>query len=441
MPIFLTLNPEVEVETSSGVIYPSNEPKFKAFVNNKKQEVILNLVSNQKINDEQHGVELSQINKWDAINIHSINSLINKGLISISLSHEDDIVLTAIPNSIDIPINWVSDNVLYTIKSHTFINFSKDSLSLETTFPKWRVEFKNTNNTIINYLKRFDGGCFKYANMSSLFERDLFIILIMTGVIITKDEDKINEQWEFHDALFHVRSRDRFDLINRGVNYRLNNPTPSVNYLPRNKSTCLYKPSTIPIRESNEFCRVLNQRRSSHAYNNVLNIELIHTIASEAFSISTESSNDIYSYQLKKFPSAGALHELNLFCAISSEVNKRNELYFFDSKMNALTLLDVNENDVVSLLNNAKECWGERNAPRVLFIIASRYERISWKYQSMAYRLSLLNAGCALQTIALIACSYGITGCPIGNGNSELFSRLLSENEFTLTSIAEYAFG
>jgi SagB-type dehydrogenase family enzyme len=59
----------------------------------------------------------------------------------------------------------------------------------------------------------------------------------------------------------------------------------------------------------------------------------------------------------------------------------------------------------------------------------------------MAYRLTLMNAGVAIQTMYLVATDMAIAGCANGNGNSRLFAEISGLDPITETSIAEFAIG
>ena len=56
-------------------------------------------------------------------------------------------------------------------------------------------------------------------------------------------------------------------------------------------------------------------------------------------------------------------------------------------------------------------------APQILITIAARFDRISWKYSSIAYSLILKNVGALMQTFYLMAADMGLGGCAIGITN------------------------
>ena len=85
---------------------------------------------------------------------------------------------------------------------------------------------------------------------------------------------------------------------------------------------------------------------------------------------------------------------------------------------------------------------GQRETPpHVLIVLTCRLPRFAWKYQSMAYRVVLLNAGVAMQTMYLVATDVGLAGCANGSGNSRLFAEITGLDPLEETSIGEFALG
>ena len=69
---------------------------------------------------------------------------------------------------------------------------------------------------------------------------------------------------------------------------------------------------------------------------------------------------------------------------------------------------------------------GTQAAPQVLFTIAARFGRTSWKYSSIAYALVLKDVGALMQTFYLMATDTGLGGCAIGISNIDLFAKMMA---------------
>jgi SagB-type dehydrogenase family enzyme len=78
---------------------------------------------------------------------------------------------------------------------------------------------------------------------------------------------------------------------------------------------------------------------------------------------------------------------------------------------------------------------------KVLIVIAARFQRVSWKYESIAYSLILKNVGVLLQTMYLIATSMDLAACALGGGDSEEFAKLAGLDPLVETSVGEFVLG
>jgi SagB-type dehydrogenase family enzyme len=108
----------------------------------------------------------------------------------------------------------------------------------------------------------------------------------------------------------------------------------------------------------------------------------------------------------------------------------------------ALEAVRALDDQGIKLLNDARLTAGTMpNFPAVLVIIAARFRRTAWKYEGIAYRLVLLEAGALIQTMCLVAEAIGLGCCALGCGNSDLFCELTGSDYYMETSIAELALG
>src|SRR4029450_10317616 len=80
--------------------------------------------------------------------------------------------------------------------------------------------------------------------------------------------------------------------------------------------------------------------------------------------------------------------------------------------------------EVVALLREAAESTAvPEDTLQVLLILAARFPRVAWKYESMAYALTLKHVGVLYQTMYLAATAMGLAPCAIGGGDADLFAR------------------
>jgi SagB-type dehydrogenase family enzyme len=78
---------------------------------------------------------------------------------------------------------------------------------------------------------------------------------------------------------------------------------------------------------------------------------------------------------------------------------------------------------------------------QVLLILAARFPRLAWKYESIAYALTLKRVGVVFQTMYLAATAMGLAAHAIGGGDADLFARAASTDFRVETSVGEFLLG
>src|SRR5262249_22054628 len=78
---------------------------------------------------------------------------------------------------------------------------------------------------------------------------------------------------------------------------------------------------------------------------------------------------------------------------------------------------------------------------QVLIVLAARFGRVSWKYSSLAYALTLKDVGVLYQSMYLAATAMGLAPCALGVGDSDLFARLIGSGYYAETSVGEFLLG
>jgi SagB-type dehydrogenase family enzyme len=78
---------------------------------------------------------------------------------------------------------------------------------------------------------------------------------------------------------------------------------------------------------------------------------------------------------------------------------------------------------------------------QVLLILTARFPRLAWKYQSIAYALTLKHVGVVYQTMYLAATAMGLAPCAVGGGDADLFARAAGTDYYLETSVGEFLLG
>src|SRR5262249_34199685 len=92
----------------------------------------------------------------------------------------------------------------------------------------------------------------------------------------------------------------------------------------------------------------------------------------------------------RPYPAGGGPYELELYAAVSRCANLEAGLHHYAPSRHRLTRLCGRTVEVAGLLRGAAESTGiPAEGVQVLLILAARFPRVAWKYESIAYALTL----------------------------------------------------
>jgi SagB-type dehydrogenase family enzyme len=146
-------------------------------------------------------------------------------------------------------------------------------------------------------------------------------------------------------------------------------------------------------------------------------------------------------YATRPYPSGGSAYALELYLTIANCEGLARGFYHYDADRHALVPIGVRPQQLEALLAGAEFAMGAPAAPQVLITIAARFDRVSWKYSSIAYALILKDAGVLIQTLYLMATDLGLGGCAIGSSNIDLFSKMTGIEFHVEGPIVQFALG
>jgi SagB-type dehydrogenase family enzyme len=242
--------------------------------------------------------------------------------------------------------------------------------------------------------------------------------------------------WEFHDLLFHTRSRMGRAPGSIGGTYRFEGRFPPLAALKPPMSgerIALYRPDLEKLaREDSPFTRVLEARRSLRdASARALTCGQLGEFLYRTAHI--QEIRDARPQQLlqRPYPAGGAIHELEFYVAVHACEGLAAGLYHYHAGEHAFYRLAATEAQLRQLLDLEP-------VPHALIILAARFGRIMWKYEGMAYRLILLDAGVAMQTMYLVATAMNLAPCALGNGDPALFAAAAGLDPLEETSVGEF---
>jgi SagB-type dehydrogenase family enzyme len=271
-------------------------------------------------------------------------------------------------------------------------------------------------------------------------------------------EDRVPalQSWEFHDLLFHARTRTgRFDAPYGGT-YRLADrmaPPPALKPTMAGQVHELYRPDPGRLEHDDPpLAQVQAQRRSIRDFNLAQPItdrqlgEFLFRVARvtgyHEAEVATPRGPVRQDFAARPYPAGGGLYELELYAAVQACDHLAPGMYHYDPAGHRLIRLCGRTEELVGLLRDAAESTGTpEDTLQVLLILAARFPRVAWKYESIAYALTLKHVGVLYQTMYLAATAMGLAPCAIGGGDADLFARAAGTDYYAETSVGEFHLG
>jgi len=283
-------------------------------------------------------------------------------------------------------------------------------------------------------------------------------LLVGAGMVTaggSEDADPALRCWEFHDLLFHARSREGRHDAPVGATYPLAGrlePPPALAPTAATEWIDLHRPDLEQLQHLDPpFARVQEQRRSVRRYaaEPITDRQLGEFLFRVArvrqrldVEVATPAGPVRMDFASRPYPSGGGLYELEVYVAVNSCRGLCSGLYHYDPLGHRLGRRAERTAAVERLLSGAALSAGM--APeglQVNLILAARLPRLAWKYSGLAYALILKHVGVVFQTMYLAATAMGLAPCAIGGGDSDLFARVAGVSYYAETAVGEFLLG
>lgn len=243
-------------------------------------------------------------------------------------------------------------------------------------------------------------------------------------------------------------SRKGFDVSKPiGATFPYSIPPPPLEYTPQKVvGTSIPIPLTdLSYYSQKSYINVLCQRRSmkSKLTDNFLSyddlVEFLNLVfhTSNIFRRSPDITNSYDACQ-RLYPNGGGVHELEPFIVCNRVTNIKNGIYHFSPFSSRLSPISYDQNHIKSLISEAYFSSNKESIPAAFIILASRLQRLTWKYERMAYHVTLKNTGVLLGYMSQVASFLDLYGCPMGNSDSLCFSRIIDEDPFQMPAVGEF---
>src|SRR5713101_46794 len=256
-------------------------------------------------------------------------------------------------------------------------------------------------------------------------------------------------QWEFHDLLFHTRSRLGRHANPYGATFRFRDkiaPLPAVKAPPASDEVVrLYAPDIHALCENDiPFTRVLEQRHSIRRHGEKpITAEQLGEFLYRTARVRelAEVPEEGYERSSRPYPNGGGCYELEFYVAVSVCEGLSPGLFHYCPKTQQLYRVAGWTNELNELFERAYYAADQQSLPRILIILSARFQRVAWKYEAIAYAAILKHVGAVYQTMYLVATAMGLAPCALGGGDSDLFAAIARTNYYTETSVGEFILG
>ncbi|MDB5609755.1 MAG: hypothetical protein JWP25_6655 [Bradyrhizobium sp.] len=260
--------------------------------------------------------------------------------------------------------------------------------------------------------------------------------------------------WDFHDLLFHTHSTEGRQANPLGGLYPhagVIPPPPAVRPRWPGKKIDLRKFQAAPSETISPFATLMRERHSTRDFDDRQPITLaeLSRLLDDTARIQAKwksrvdlgNGGPLVAYTTRPYPSGGSAYELELYLAVANCEGLARGFYHYDADRHALVPIAARTAEIDAMLAAAEFAMDAPGAPQILITIAARFDRISWKYSSIAYSLILKDVGVLIQTLYLMVTDMGLGGCAIGTNNIDLFAKMTGIEFHVEGPVGQFAIG
>lgn len=203
---------------------------------------------------------------------------------------------------------------------------------------------------------------------------------------------------------------------------------------PNTQKINLPKPKELKV----DLGRVIMLRRSIRNYNeHALSIEDLSTLLYYSYGVSMVTHAYAFpEFPLRTVPTTGALSGVEIYLVANRVRGLKKGLYHWDGVSHSLNLLFLGtlEGKLLEIFLTEEHEFAAR-APLVLFLTVVLSKGV-WKYFARYYRHVLIDVGCIVQNLYLIATGLGLGVCAIAGIDEEKAEKLIKTKPDELVVLA-----
>lgn len=382
-------------------------------------------------------------------------------LLSHHISFDDVIKVSVTPISryANIELRQPAENQRFRLSRFAFCRRADRELIVESPLSFQRVVLRGSRLGILLSLlsdattmqeirSRSDGNIALLEASITILNGSLMLDTAQDNEDFEEDRNEVMRQWEFHDLLFHGRSRLGRHDYRYGLSFPFQGEIEPQAVLKQTTGPMvdLHKP---PVRHVDEaqptLGEVMESRRSRRASGaEPITIVQLSELLYRTARIRTGKEGEAaasFGTTSRPYPTGGACYELELYPIIVRCEGIEPGAYHYDPGQHRLCRLGADKSGLSRMLADAALSMGRKDPPDILIAVSARFQRVSWKYSSLAYALTLKNVGVLYQTLYLVATEMELAACALGGGDTDLAGRTLGIEFLSEGCVGEFAIG
>ncbi|MEV4138391.1 thiopeptide maturation pyridine synthase [Dactylosporangium sp. NPDC049742] len=277
--------------------------------------------------------------------------------------------------------------------------------------------------------------------------------LARAGLLAGDTERFAEAQWSPHELWFHDSSRQsyeragstRFSHFGATLWAKDRFPPPPGRPAPQGTRTvALPRPDLTRLHDSDPtLTAVLEGRRSIRVYDesSPITVDQLGELLFRCARVRATDDSQGWDTSDRPYPAGGAIHELELYLVVRAAAGLEPGMYHYDAYEHQLETLDATEAPRRRLLQAAARAMGADQPPQVLIVIAARFGRLMWKYESMALALTLKHVGVLTSTLYSVATAMRLAPCAVEAGDTDAFAQATGHDRLVESSVGEFCLG
>ncbi|MET9464922.1 SagB family peptide dehydrogenase [Streptomyces sp. NPDC006544] len=261
-------------------------------------------------------------------------------------------------------------------------------------------------------------------------------------------EERGSVQWDPVDLAFHARTRVPASAPGYGGTYRHAErfgPEPVAAPAADGPRVALPVPDLEAIGARDlTLTEAIEQRTSTRAHDpeHPLTLAQLSELLYRTVRIrGTFTGSDGQELADRPLPSGGAVHELEVYPLVTRCEGLEPGLYRYAPDRHELEWVCAPGPATATLVKEARGATMMDGDPQVVLLVAARFGRVMWKYETVAYPLILKHVGVLYQTVYLVATAMGLAVCGLGGGDTSAFAAATGRDPLLEGTVGELVLG